>query len=152
MSELIKTPVRYEHHDSLHGHGVWRDANGTYLFEDFGNHLNELGVVNVLTDEQLVERNNFIAQCINDHEALLRIEAAAETVQDLYLEGRKDEAAAALPGELIDTVTLVGPADRVRDRIAIYRDAGVGTLMIAPMAWTFEDKLAQLRAVAELAE
>ena len=78
-------------------------------------------------------------------------EEAAQTVQDLYLEGRKDEAAAALPGELIDTVALVGPADRVRERIAVYRDAGVGTLMIAPMAWTFEDRLAQLRAVAELA-
>ena len=34
----------------------------------------------------------------------------------------------------------------------VYRDAGVGTLMISPMAWTFEDRLAQLRAVAELAE
>jgi F420-dependent oxidoreductase-like protein len=79
-------------------------------------------------------------------------EEAARTVQDLYLEGRKDEAAAALPGELIDTVSLVGPADRVRERIAIYRDAGVGTLMVSPMAWTFEDRLAQLRAVAELAE
>ncbi len=79
-------------------------------------------------------------------------EDAAKTVQDLYLEGRKDEAAAALPGELIDTVSLVGPADRVRERITIYRDAGVGTLMVSPMAWTFEDRLAQLRAVAELAE
>jgi F420-dependent oxidoreductase-like protein len=79
-------------------------------------------------------------------------EEAAQTVQDLYLEGRKDEAAAALPGELIDTVSLVGPADRVRERIAIYRDAGVGTLMVSPMAWTFEDRVAQLRAVAELAE
>jgi alkanesulfonate monooxygenase SsuD/methylene tetrahydromethanopterin reductase-like flavin-dependent oxidoreductase (luciferase family) len=79
-------------------------------------------------------------------------EDAAQTVQDLYLEGRKDEAAAALPGELIDTVSLVGPADRVRERIAIYRDAGVGTLMVSPMALTFEDRLAQLRAVAELAE
>ena len=79
-------------------------------------------------------------------------EEAAQTVQDLYLEGRKDEAAAALPGELIDTVSLVGPADRVRERIAVYRDAGVGTLMVSPMAWTFEDQLAQLRAVAELAE
>jgi F420-dependent oxidoreductase-like protein len=78
-------------------------------------------------------------------------EDAARRVQDLYLEGRKDEAAAALPGELIDTVTLVGPRDVVRERLAIYRDAGVGTLMIAPMAWTFEDRLAQLRLVAELA-
>jgi F420-dependent oxidoreductase-like protein len=78
-------------------------------------------------------------------------EDAAREVQDLYLEGKKDEAAAALPGELIDTVTLCGPADVVRERIAIYRDSGVGTLMIAPMAWTFEDRMAQLRQVAELA-
>ena len=78
-------------------------------------------------------------------------EDAAREVQDLYLEGKKDEAAAALPGELIDTVTLCGPADVVRERIGIYRDAGVGTLMIAPMAWTFEDRMAQLRHVAELA-
>ena len=78
-------------------------------------------------------------------------EDAAREVQDLYLEGKKDEAAAALPGELIDHVTLCGPADVVRERIGIYRDAGVGTLMIAPMAWTFEDRMAQLRQVAELA-
>src|SRR5689334_10006819 len=59
-------------------------------------------------------------------------EEAARKVQDLYLEGKKDEAAAALPGELIDTVSLCGPAEVVRERIGIYRDAGVGTLMIAP--------------------
>jgi F420-dependent oxidoreductase-like protein len=78
-------------------------------------------------------------------------EEAADRVQSLYLEGRKDEAAAALPAELIDTVTLCGPADRVRARLDVFRDAGVGTLMVAPMAWTFEDRLAQLRLVAELA-
>jgi F420-dependent oxidoreductase-like protein len=78
-------------------------------------------------------------------------EAAAREVQDLYLEGRKDEAAAALPDELIETVSLCGPPDRVRDRLAVYRDAGVGTLMISPMAWTFGDRLEQLRLVGELA-
>jgi F420-dependent oxidoreductase-like protein len=78
-------------------------------------------------------------------------EEAAARVQDLYLEGRKEEAAAALPGELIDTVALVGPRDRVRERLDIYREAGVGTLMVAPMAWTLEERLAQLRTVAELA-
>jgi F420-dependent oxidoreductase-like protein len=78
-------------------------------------------------------------------------EDAAERVQSLYLEGRRDEAAAALPDELIDTVTLCGPADRVRARLDVFRDAGVGTLMVAPMAWTLEDRLAQLRLVAELA-
>jgi len=91
----------------------------------------------------------------NFYNALVRrygFEDAADRVQDLYLEGRKDEAAASLPGELIDTLCLVGPRDFVRERIAVYRDAGVGTLMISPMAWTFEERLAQLRAVAELAE
>jgi F420-dependent oxidoreductase-like protein len=78
-------------------------------------------------------------------------EAAAREVQDLYLEGKRDEAAAALPDELIDTVSLCGPPDRVRDRLAVYRDAGVGTLMVAPMAWTFAERLGQLRRVAELA-
>jgi F420-dependent oxidoreductase-like protein len=78
-------------------------------------------------------------------------EDAAREVQSLYLEGRKEEAAAALPAELIDAVSLCGPPDRVRERLAVFRDAGVGTLMVSPMAWTFEDRLAQLRLVAELA-
>ena len=56
------------------------------------------------------------------------------------------------PGELIDTVSLCGPPDDVRDRLAVFRDAGVGTLMVSPMAWTFEDRLEQLRLVAELAD
>jgi alkanesulfonate monooxygenase SsuD/methylene tetrahydromethanopterin reductase-like flavin-dependent oxidoreductase (luciferase family) len=75
---------------------------------------------------------------------------AAREVQDLYLSGRKEEAMAALPAELIDAVTLCGPADRVRERLQAYRDAGVGTLICSPMAWTLEDRVAQLRAIAEL--
>jgi F420-dependent oxidoreductase-like protein len=78
-------------------------------------------------------------------------EAAAKTVQDLYLEGKKDEAAAALPDELIDMISLCGPKDVVRDRLAAYRDAGVGTLIVSPMAFTAHDRIAQLRTVAELA-
>jgi F420-dependent oxidoreductase-like protein len=78
-------------------------------------------------------------------------EDAAKRVQDLYLEGKRDEAAAALPAELIDTVSLCGPPDVVRERLAVFRDAGVGTLMVSPMAWSFEDRLQQLRHVAELA-
>jgi F420-dependent oxidoreductase-like protein len=76
---------------------------------------------------------------------------AAQTVQDLYLEGRKDEAAAALPAELIDAVSLCGPPDVVRERLALFRDAGVGTLIVSPMAWSFADRREQLRLVAELA-
>src|SRR4051812_11316762 len=75
-------------------------------------------------------------------------EDAAREVQDLYLEGKKEEAAAALPGELIDTVSLCGPADHVRDRLAAYRDAGVGTLMVAPMALPFGERMYPPRPLA----
>jgi F420-dependent oxidoreductase-like protein len=90
----------------------------------------------------------------NFYNALVRrygFEAAAQEVQDLYLEGKKEEAMAALPGELLDKVSLCGPPDVVRERLAVFRDAGVGTLMVSPMSWTFADRLEQLRLVAELA-
>src|SRR6185312_12490961 len=78
-------------------------------------------------------------------------EAAATEVQDLYLEGKREEAGAAIPDELIDMVSLCGPRDVVRDRIQAFRDGGVGTLMVSPMAFTAQDRIEQLRAVAELA-
>ncbi len=77
-------------------------------------------------------------------------EDAAREVQDLYLEGKRDEAAAALPAELIDTVTLCGPPDVVRERLAVYRDAGVGTLMVSAMTFDAQERLNQLRTIAEL--
>jgi len=79
-------------------------------------------------------------------------EDAAKRVQDLYLEGKRDEAMAALPDELIDLVSLNGPADKVRDRLRVYREAGVGTLGITPMAWTKDERIDQLQKIAQLAE
>ena len=76
---------------------------------------------------------------------------AAQEVQDLYLDGKKDEAMAALPDELIDMVAICGPADHVREQIAAYRDAGVGTLGVSPVAFTREERITQLRLIAELA-
>jgi F420-dependent oxidoreductase-like protein len=78
-------------------------------------------------------------------------EAEAKTIQDLYLEGKRDEAMAAIPDALIDTVSLCGPKDVVRERLSVYRDAGVGTLGITPIAFNKDDRLEQLRLVAELA-
>jgi F420-dependent oxidoreductase-like protein len=78
-------------------------------------------------------------------------EAAAQEIQELYLDGKKDEAGAAIPDELIDMVSLCGPRDVVRDRIAAFRDAGVGTLTITPMAFKAEDRITQLQEIAELA-
>jgi F420-dependent oxidoreductase-like protein len=77
---------------------------------------------------------------------------AAREVQDLYLEGKREEAMAALPDELLDTVSLIGPQDVVTERLRVYRDAGVGTLGVTPMAFTKDERLAQLRLVAECLE
>src|SRR5215212_536243 len=80
-------------------------------------------------------------------------EDAAREVQEHYLAGRRAEAMAALPDALIDTVTLAGPPDAVRDRLRAYRDAGVGTVAITPAPGTPADAIVeQLRLVAELAE
>ena len=60
----------------------------------------------------------------NDYAKRLGFEAAAVKIQDLYLSGRRDEAMAAVPAELIDACHLVGPADRIRDRLQRWREAG----------------------------
>jgi F420-dependent oxidoreductase-like protein len=56
-------------------------------------------------------------------------DAAAE-IQDLYLEGKKNEAIAAVPDGLVDEVALVGDRARIGDRLAAFRDCGVGTLIL----------------------
>jgi len=60
-------------------------------------------------------------------------------------------ATAAYAGLRAAELQALGLRDVVRDRLAAFRDAGVGTLMVTPMAFTAEDRIAQLRAVAELA-
>jgi alkanesulfonate monooxygenase SsuD/methylene tetrahydromethanopterin reductase-like flavin-dependent oxidoreductase (luciferase family) len=92
-------------------------------------------------------KQNFYNQLVQRY----GFEDAAREVQDLYLNGKKEEAMAALPGELIDHVSLTGPPDVVRERLAVFREAGVGTLMVSPMSWSLEDRREQLRLVAELA-
>lgn len=78
---------------------------------------------------------------------------AARKVQALYLEGKKAEAAAALPDDLIDAVSIVGPRDVVRDRLRAFDAAGVGTVICtAVAAQGVEEKIDQLRAIAELAD
>jgi F420-dependent oxidoreductase-like protein len=79
-------------------------------------------------------------------------EDAARVVQDHYLAGRQRDAMAAIPDELIDLVTLCGPADRVRDRFRAFRDAGVGTLCAAPAPGPPELLVEQLRVMARIAE
>ncbi len=54
-------------------------------------------------------------------------------IQDLYLEGKKDEAAALIPYELIDAMSLVGPKDKIADDLAKWRESVVTTLLIQAM-------------------
>ena len=60
-------------------------------------------------------------------------EDEARTIQDLYLDGKKDEAAAAVPEELVRATTLIGPESHVAERVAAFREAGVTTLMLQPL-------------------
>jgi F420-dependent oxidoreductase-like protein len=76
---------------------------------------------------------------------------AAQKVQDLYLDGKYDDAMAALPPDLIDKIALCGPRDVIAERLAVFRDAGVGTLMVTPVGATLDDRLQMLRELAELA-
>jgi len=78
-------------------------------------------------------------------------EREAQQVQELYLEGRKSEAMLALPEDLIDAVSIVGPRQRAKERIRAFRDAGVDTLIVSPMAFDNDERKEQLHLVAELA-
>jgi F420-dependent oxidoreductase-like protein len=57
-------------------------------------------------------------------------EAEVTAIQDLYLSGRKDEAAAAIPARLLEQLTLIGPPDKIRDELEAWRDSIVTTLLI----------------------
>jgi alkanesulfonate monooxygenase SsuD/methylene tetrahydromethanopterin reductase-like flavin-dependent oxidoreductase (luciferase family) len=54
-------------------------------------------------------------------------------VQDLYLGGHKDEAAAAVPAELLEKTSLIGSPGYLRERIAAFAEAGVTVLNIIPV-------------------
>ncbi|MGW7354076.1 LLM class F420-dependent oxidoreductase [Streptomyces sp. NPDC054784] len=79
-------------------------------------------------------------------------EREAAEIQDKYLAGEKDAAAAAVPRELIDSTTLIGSVDRIADRMQAYADAGVTTLSLAPAGFALEERLTSLRAGVEALE
>jgi hypothetical protein len=56
-------------------------------------------------------------------------EADAKRIQDLYLGGKKDEAAAAVPDALVDEVALCGPKERIRERLPRWKSSGITTLI-----------------------
>ena len=68
----------------------------------------------------------------NELIARMGFEADAKRVQDLFLEGKKAEAAAAVPDELVDEVALVGPKDRIKQQLAAWEDSAVTGLLVWP--------------------
>jgi F420-dependent oxidoreductase-like protein len=69
----------------------------------------------------------------NDLIASYGFEQEASTIQDLYLSGQKEAAAAAVPDTLLERLSLVGPASFVRERIEALRASGVTTLDVQPI-------------------
>jgi F420-dependent oxidoreductase-like protein len=59
-------------------------------------------------------------------------EAEARTIQELYLDGKKDEAAAAVPTRLVEQLALIGPADKIRHDLDAWRESSVTSLLIEP--------------------
>ncbi|RZQ59878.1 LLM class F420-dependent oxidoreductase [Amycolatopsis suaedae] len=78
-------------------------------------------------------------------------EREADLIQDLYLDGRKEEAAAAVPDDLLRSISLVGPAGYVKERLAAFAEAGATTLHVTPLAADREGRLAAIRSLRELA-
>ena len=58
---------------------------------------------------------------------------AADRIQELYLSGRKAEAIAAVPDDLVRSVSLIGPQGYVKERIAAFAEAGVTTMLASPV-------------------
>ncbi|NNM44916.1 LLM class F420-dependent oxidoreductase [Knoellia koreensis] len=77
-------------------------------------------------------------------------EKEAAQIQDLYLAKAHRDAAAAVPFEFIDSTALIGPPERIKERLQRYADAGVGTLSVAPFAGGLDDRLHVVRTMAEL--
>ena len=70
-------------------------------------------------------------------------EDGGEEVHDLYLDGKKDEAAAAIPTALVEELALIGPKDKIRHDLEAWRESIVTTLLVAGDA-------ASLRRIAEV--
>ncbi len=81
----------------------------------------------------------------NDYAKRLGYEEEAVKIQDLYLAGKKAEAMALVPNELVDAIALLGPKERIRDRLEAWKASPVKTLLVGA------GQPEALRVLAELA-
>jgi F420-dependent oxidoreductase-like protein len=74
---------------------------------------------------------------------------AAQAVQDCYLGGDHAGAAALVPTEFVDAIALLGPVDRIADRLVAFAESGVTTLSVAVQGGLLDDRLGTVRSVAD---
>ena len=79
-------------------------------------------------------------------------EAEAEEIQNLYLDGKKDEAAAAVPRDLLEKISLIGTESHVKERLAAMKEAGVTTLNVTPFAQDAPGRAKLIEQVKTLAQ
>jgi len=77
-------------------------------------------------------------------------ETEAQEIQDLYLTGRRTDAAAAVPDELVEAVSLIGDEDSIRAQVTEFHAAGVRTLLLNPLAGTSEERVDQIGRLSKL--
>jgi F420-dependent oxidoreductase-like protein len=87
----------------------------------------------------------------NDLAVRYGYEQAAKEIQDLYLEGKKDEAAAKVPEEWLEKTSLVGPASYIAERVAAYKEAGVTVLNVNPVGSDPVKAIDQMREIVDAA-
>jgi F420-dependent oxidoreductase-like protein len=88
----------------------------------------------------------------NDLARRFGYEEQAKAIQDAYLDGRKAEAEALIPTELVERTSLIGPESWVRERVAAYREAGATTLLVHPLAPTHEARVALIEQIRALVD
>jgi F420-dependent oxidoreductase-like protein len=87
----------------------------------------------------------------NDLARRYGFEKEAEEIQDLYLAGKKQEAAEKIPYELLQKTSLIGTEGFVRDRLAALKESGVTTLNVTPIAADHEARVKLIEKVRDLA-
>jgi F420-dependent oxidoreductase-like protein len=87
----------------------------------------------------------------NDLARRYGFEKEAEEIQDLYLDGKKQEAAAKVPYDLLQKTSLIGTEGFVRDRLAALKETGVTTLNVTPIAGDHAARVKLVEKVRELA-
>ena len=130
-------PLFYNPHDeAMYGESI------KGMREDF--EIAQMVMVNITDDIEagLLQMKTFMsfyiggmgAKSTNFHKELfirMGYEEEANKIQDLFMEGKRDEAARVLPDQLADDMALIGPKDRIRERLQAWRESKVTTMLVA---------------------